>query len=183
MSSITIHPELITELSLWSTQPQALITHNPRPHSQPHPHPAASRMLVGILLTSFLINVFFGISLDLQENSTRQPREHLPGPPSSCIADALCNPSTLITIEPPTLLTEFRLVQFLQFSHSSPFLGPESNPRSHTALSHLVFLFFSALGQCLHSFLWPWQTLLERHYSEILQNVSLAVWFWKPMFA
>lgn len=148
MPSITIHPELTTELSMCSTQPQGLITHNT----------PASRTLVGTLLTSFLINVFFEISLDLQENST-QPRKHPPGPPSSCIVNALCKPSTLITTKPPTLLTEFRLVQFLQFSHSSPFLDPESNPRSHTALTHL-----SSCSSLLWDSVFTLRCDLDRHY-------------------
>lgn len=138
---------------MWSTQPQALIIH----------YLQASRVLVGALLTSFLINVFSEISLDLQENSTRQSREQPPGPPSPCTVNVLCNPSTLITTEPPTLLTEFRLVQSLQFSHSSPFLGPEFNPRSHTALSHLVFLLCSGtVAPLLPVTLTAWKDTTQR---------------------
>lgn len=119
------------------------------PRLLPHTKPESFRNAFERPADSFLTNVFFEVSLGLQEIYTRQPREHPPGPDSlSCIVNVLYNPSTLITTEPPSLLTEFRLVQFLQFSHSSPFLGPESNPRSHTALSHLISLLCSALGQC-----------------------------------
>lgn len=128
-----------------------------------------------------LWNKFRFTSLDLQEKFHKTAQGAPSWSPSSCTVNILHNPSMVITVEPPTLLIEFRLVQFLQFSHSSPFLGPESNPSSHTALSHLIFLLSPALEQCPHSFLWPWQpwrTLL-REFIEC----PLAIWLWKPLIA